>query len=72
MILSIVHIDNWRYIFQRKEAQIYKDVIHKNYKTTNHNYRVWDQVLVQNNSVFKYEIPFKGPYEFLKKLNMVC
>ena len=44
-ILPIMRVENWRYIRQRKQAQINKDVIRNNSTIIDHNYRVGDQVL---------------------------
>ena len=57
---------DWKYIRQRKQAQIEKEVIHKNYTIIEHDYRVGDQVTIDIKILFKYETPFKGPYEFFK------
>ena len=63
MTPPINHIVNWRYICQRKQDQIEKDVICENSTIIYHDYRVGDQITINNNTAFKYKTPFKGPYE---------
>ena len=48
MILPITHESSWRYIHQRKQAQIHKDVTGENSTMIDHDYRVGDQVFVRN------------------------
>ena len=48
--ISIVNVENCRYIRQCKQAQIDKDVIHENSKRINNDYRVGDQVSERNKS----------------------
>ena len=45
MILPIKHVAYFRYIRQRKPAQIDKDVIRENTTRINHDYRVGDKVM---------------------------
>ena len=63
MIPPINHVADWRYICQRKQMQIDKDVNHKNTTRIDHDYIVGDKVMTRNRSAYKYETPFRGPYE---------
>ena len=54
IILPITHISGWRYIHQRKQAQVYKDVIRENTTRINYDYILGYQVLIRNKSEFKY------------------
>ena len=47
MILPINHLENWRVIRQRKQAQIEEDVILENYTRVHHDYRIGDWVMVR-------------------------
>ena len=62
MILPINHVADCRYIRQRKQAQIDKDVIHENTTRICHNYRVGDKVMTLPKSENKYKTLFRGPY----------
>ena len=66
MILPIDHIENWRYIRQRKQMQIEKDVIRENSTRIDHDNRVGDKIVVIINQDYKYETTFQGPYKFFK------
>ena len=66
MILPINHIASWRYIRQRKQTQIEKDVICENSTRIDHDYRFGDKVLVRRNQAYKYETPFQGPYGIIQ------
>ena len=44
--ISIVNVENCRYIHHCKQAQIDKNVIHKNFKIFGHDYIVGDQLSV--------------------------
>ena len=37
-----------------------KDNIHKKSKISDHDYKIIDEVIITNNSAFKYEIPYNG------------
>ena len=63
MILPINHLAGCRYIRQRKQVQIDKDVIRENTTRIDYDYRVRDQVMIRNKSAYKCEKMFKGPYE---------
>ena len=54
MILPIIHVVDLRYIHQRKQAQIYKDVIRKSSTIIDYNYRVGYQVMIRKHAVLKY------------------
>ena len=63
MIIQINHILDWRYMRHLKQVQIEKDLIRKNSNIIDHHYRVGYQVIIQSKRAFKYETPFRGPYE---------
>ena len=63
MILPINHVADWRYICQCKQTQINKYSIRENTTRIDYDYRVGDQVIMDKKFAFKYETPFKGPYE---------
>ena len=66
MILPINHIENFRYIRQRKQAQIEKYFIRKNSTIIDHNYIVGDRVMIRKYADFQYETSFKGPFEIFQ------
>ena len=66
MILPINHVEDWRYISQRKQTQIYNDVIRKKTTRIDHDYRVGDKVMTLTKSEYKYETPYRGPYEIVQ------
>ena len=43
--------------------QIDKDNICKDSKIVDHDYKVGDEAILNNNYDLKYEIPYKGPFE---------
>ena len=47
MILPMNHIDNWRLILQRKQAQIEKDVIRENSTRVDHDYIIGEWFMVR-------------------------
>ena len=51
MILLIKHKVDWELILQINWTQINKYNIHENNKTVDHNYRIGDKVMLDNNSV---------------------
>ena len=67
MIPPINHVEGWRYIRQRKQAQINKDTISENTTRIDDNYRVVDKVTTQNKSAYKYEAPFKSRMKIIKR-----
>ena len=58
MIITINHIESWRYTGHQKQAQIEKDVIHENSTRTNYDYNIGDKVMVKRNQDYKYGTPF--------------
>ena len=66
MILPINHAADWRYIYKRKQTKINKDVDCENTTRIDHNYRVGDKVMTNMSSAYKYETPFRGPYEIFR------
>ena len=67
MILPRNHVANWRYICQRKQAQIEKDVIREKSTRIKYDYRVGDKFMLKNKAAYKYETPFRVLYEILSK-----
>ena len=63
IILPINHIADWKYIHQNKQAQIGKKTNPRKNTRIGHDYRVGDQVMIRKHTAFKYNTPFKGPYE---------
>ena len=63
MTLPINHAVDWRYIHQLKQAQTEKYIIRENTTRIDYDYRVRDQVMTRTKLAYKYETPFKGPYE---------
>ena len=63
MILPINHVADWRYMRQRKQVKIDKDVIREKTTRIDHNYRVGYKVMTKTKSVYKYETLFKVPHE---------
>ena len=62
MILTIYHIPNWIYIYQRKQTQIEKDVIRENSTRIDYNYNIEDKFMVIINQAYKYKTLFQVPY----------
>ena len=63
MILPINHVEDWRYIRQRKQTRINKYVIRENYIIIDNYYREGDKFLTKNKSVYKLKNLFKVPYK---------
>ena len=59
----INNLAHWRYIRQRKQTQINKDVNRENTTIIDYDYRVGDKAMTKIRSAYKYEPPFRGPYE---------
>ena len=66
MIPPINYIADWRYIRQSKQTQINKDVAWENTNIIDHDYRVGDKVTKKIRSAYKYETPFRGPFEVVQ------
>ena len=66
MILPINHAADWRYIRQRKQMQINKDITCENTTRIDNNYRVGYKVMTKNRSAYKYRTPSGGPYEIVQ------
>ena len=62
MILPINHVEDCRYICQRKQMQINKDVDRENTTRINYDYRVGDKFMTKMSSAYKYETLFRRPY----------
>ena len=63
LILLINNIVNWKYICQRKQAQIEKYVIRKNFKRIDYDYNIGNEVMFKRNHAYKYETPLQCTYE---------
>jgi hypothetical protein len=62
MILNVQHIADWTAIKAYKQNLIRKNNRIENLKRIPYNYRVGDQVMIENHRANKYEQPYKGPY----------
>ena len=62
IILLIKHKVDWELIRQQKQTQINKDNICENRKKVEHNYKVGDKFILNNNAAHKFETPYKGPF----------
>ena len=54
---------DWELVLQKKQKQTNKYTIHKNNKSVDHNYKVRNKLILDNNDYFKYEIMYKGPFD---------
>ena len=43
--------------------KINKENIQENIKRFDHDYKVKDKVMLDNNDAFKYDTPYKGPFQ---------
>ena len=50
MILLIKHTVDWKLICQQKQTQINRDNIRENIKRVDHDYKVGDKVMLNNNA----------------------
>ena len=66
MTLPINHLANCRFILQRKQGKIEKDILCKNSTRIDHNYRVGNHTMVRKQNDLKYETPFKGLYDIVQ------
>ena len=62
MILPIKHKVDWELIHQRKQAQINKDNIRKNWHIVDYDYKVGDNVILTKHTVYKYETKYMVPF----------
>ena len=62
MILLKKHKVDWELIHQRNQNKINKDNICGNIKRVDHDYKVGDKVMLNNQTAYKYETPYKGPF----------
>ena len=63
MILLIKHTSGWGLIFHQNQVKMNKYNIRQNSKIVYHCYEVRDEVMLGNNYAFKYETPYKGPFD---------
>ena len=63
IILLVKHTLDWELKFQRNQVQINKYDIRKNSKIVDHDYKVRDKFMPNNNASFKYDIPYKGLFD---------
>ena len=66
MILPINHVADWRYISQRKQAQIDKAVVWGKTTRIDHGYIVGNKVMTRTKSSFKYETPYRVMYKIVQ------
>ena len=66
MILPINHVAGGRYTRQRKETQMNKVITGENTPRIDDDYRVGDKVMSKMKSAYKYETPFRCPYEIIR------
>jgi len=62
MILNIQHLADWTAIKAHKQGLIQKNNRIENSKRIPYDYKVGDQVMLENHRANKYEQPYKGPY----------
>ena len=67
MIIPINHVVEWGYINQRKQTHINEYASRENTTIIDHDYRVGDKFRTKSRSAYKYETPFRGPYEVVQK-----
>ena len=53
----------WELICQWNQTKVNKNNIHENIKRGDHDYKVGDKIVLDNNASFGYETPYKGPFE---------
>ena len=61
---------DWELICQLNKAQINKYNIRKKKIQVDHDYNVRNKVILSNNAVYKYEIPYNGPFFITRCLPM--
>ena len=66
MIPPIKHMVHWELICQKKQTQTNKDNVRKNINIVNHNYKIRDKVMLVNNTAYKYETTYSGPFVITK------
>jgi hypothetical protein len=66
MILNVQHQIDWTAIKRRKQELIRKNNRIENAKRIPYQYRVGDQVMMEDHRANKYETPYKGPYRITK------
>jgi hypothetical protein len=62
MVLNTRYLADWTAIKTRKQDLIRKNNQIENSKRIPHQYRIGDQVMLENHRANKYEQPYKGPY----------
>ena len=62
MILNTPFVADWGSIRLSKHKIMYKNNQLENKNLKPHTYIIWDEVLVRNKKVHKYEEPYVGPY----------
>ena len=53
---------DWKLLLQRNKTQINKDSIYENNKIVDHDQKVRDKIILNNNTAYKYETPYKVPF----------
>ena len=62
MILPLKHRVDWELIRQPKQKQINREKTHENRHRFDCEYKVGDNIMVNNHTAYKYETPYKGPF----------
>ena len=66
MIIPIKHAVDQELIRQRNQRQINKDNIRENINRVEHNYKVRDKFIIANDTAYKYETPYTGPFSLTR------
>ena len=61
-IIQIKHNVDWELKDQQKHMQIIKYNIRKNRNQFDHDYKLGDTFMLDNNDAYKYEMPYKGQF----------
>ena len=62
MIIPIEHTVKWKLISQQKQTQINKYNIRTKIHRVYHDYKVGDNIMLTNHTVYKYETLYKCPF----------
>ena len=53
---------DWSLIHQQKQNHINRDNTHENKHRVDYDYKVGDKFMLTNQTAYKYETPYKGPF----------
>ena len=62
MIIPIKYRVDWVLLCQKKQMIINRDKTQENRNRVDYDYKVGDDVILTNNTAYKYEMPYKGPF----------